>query len=77
MELGRHAMAVGSQECPNFGAFKEAVEHVLLESASYNSRKVNFLNHMKQVLPLDALETFLCGNILDKTVFVWKRKKVC
>ena len=28
-ELGRHAKRGGSQECPNCGAWKESVEHVL------------------------------------------------
>ena len=28
----------GSQECPNCGACKESVEHVLFECASYDSQ---------------------------------------
>ena len=33
---------VGSQECPNCGACKESVEHVLFECASYDSQRPNF-----------------------------------
>ena len=39
-ELHRHANNRGGpQECPNCGACKELVEHVLVEYASYNSQR--------------------------------------
>ena len=38
-ELGRHATGGRSQECPNFGAYKESVEHVLFECTSYDSQR--------------------------------------
>ena len=34
-ELGWHVDKDGSQECPNCGASKESMEHVLFECASY------------------------------------------
>ena len=36
-ELGWHVARDGSQECPDSGASKESVEHVLFECASYDS----------------------------------------
>ena len=41
-QLGRHAKRGGCQECPNCGACKESVEHVLFEFASYDSQRKNF-----------------------------------
>ena len=38
-ELGRLAKGVGSQECPNCGACRKSVEHVLFECASYDSQR--------------------------------------
>ena len=38
-ELGRDAKEGGSLECPNCGACKELVEHVLFECASHDSQK--------------------------------------
>ena len=32
----------GSQECPNCGAYKKSVEHVLFECASYDSQRLVF-----------------------------------
>ena len=43
-ELGRHDKGAGSQECSNCRACKESVEHVLFESASYDSQRLDFLN---------------------------------
>ena len=66
-ELGRHDSrhdkGGGSQECPNYGACKELVEHVLSESATYDSQRLDFLDYLKTVLPLDAFETFLRDRI--------------
>ena len=57
-KLGRHGNRGGSQECPNCGACRESVKHVLFESASYDSKRKKFLNYMymKQILTLEALE---------------------
>ena len=55
-ELGRHAKGGGSQECPNCGACKESVEHVLFECGSYDSQRQNFLDCMKQVLTSEVFE---------------------
>ena len=41
-ELSRHAKGDGSRECPNYGACKELVEHVLFVHASYNSQTLIF-----------------------------------
>ena len=41
-ELSRHAKRSGSQECPNCGACKELVEHILFECASYDSQRKYF-----------------------------------
>ena len=46
-ELGRHVKGGGSQECPNCGACKESVEHVLFECASYNSQRQNSWGYMR------------------------------
>ena len=53
----------GSQECPNCGACKESVEHVLFECASYDSQRLDFFNYLKMVLPPDAFKAFLHGSI--------------
>ena len=65
----------GSQECPNCGACKESVEHVLFERVSYDSQRQNFLDYLRQVLTPDALETFCLGRILDKAVFCLAQKQ--
>ena len=41
-ELGRHDKGDGSQECPNYGACKESVQHVVFECASYDSQRLGF-----------------------------------
>ena len=41
-ELGRHDEGGWSQECPNCGACKESVEHVLFVCASYDSQGLVF-----------------------------------
>ena len=69
-ELGRHAKAVGSQECPNCGACKESVEHVCFECAPYGFPGTKFLDYMKQILTLEAIETFNHNSIFNKAVFV-------
>ena len=68
-ELGRHAKGGGSQECPNFGACKEFVEHVLFECASYHSQRKKFLDYMKQILIPEAFEVFNHSSIFNKPVF--------
>ena len=68
-ELGRDDKGGGSQECPNGGACKESVEHVLFECASYDSQRLDFLDYLKTVHPPDAFETFLHVSIFDKTPF--------
>ena len=62
----------GSQECPNCGACKESVEHVVFECASYDSQR-----KIMQVLTLEAFETVTHDSIFDKAVFVWVKNKVC
>ena len=74
-ELSRHDKGGGSQECPNFGACKESVEHVLFKCASYDSQRLDFLDYLKMVLPPDDFETFLCGSIFDKTAFCLREKQ--
>ena len=49
-----HAKRGGSQKCPNCGACKESIEHVLFESVSYDFQRQNFLDYMKQILALKA-----------------------
>ena len=68
-ELGRHASGGGSQECPNCGACKESVEHVLFQCASYDSQRNAFLAYLKQVLLPSDFNTFLRSSAFDKTVF--------
>ena len=41
-ELGRHAKGDRSQECPDCGAYKESVEHVLFQCASSDSQRLVF-----------------------------------
>ena len=55
--------------CPNCGACKESVGHVLFECASYDSQRLDLLDYLKTVLSLGAFKAFLCGSIFDKTVF--------
>ena len=68
-EWGRHAKRGGSQECPNCGAWKESVEHVLFQCASYDSQRQIFLDYIKQVLAPEASEAFIHSSIFDKAVF--------
>ena len=61
----------GSQECPNCEACKESVEHTLCSvymCSLYGSQLQNFLPYLRHVLPLDALEAFLCGGIGKKAL---------
>ena len=74
-ELGRHASRGGSQECPNCGACKESVEHVLFECKSYDFQRHVFLDYLKRVLLLDDFEAFLCSSSFDKTVFCLGEKQ--
>ena len=37
-ELGAHAKGRGFQECPNSGAWKKLVEHVVFKCASHDSQ---------------------------------------
>ena len=76
-DLGRHDKEDGSQECPNCGACKEFVEHVLFGCASYDSQRLDFKNYLKTVLPSDAFEIFLRGTIFDKATFCLEERKVC
>ena len=66
---------IGSQECPNCGACKESVEHVLLECASYDSQRQNFSDYMKQVLTSEAFKAVIHGSIFDKAVFCLGEKQ--
>ena len=74
-ELGRHAKEGGSQECPNCGACKESVEHVLFECASYDSQRQNFFDYMKQILNPETFEAFNHSSIFDKSVFCLGEKQ--
>ena len=76
-ELGRHDNVGGSQECPNCGTCKESVEHVLIECASYDSQRLDFLDSLKTVLPPNAFDTFFVVAFLIKLHFVWEIRKVC
>ena len=58
-ELDRYDNGGGSQECPNCGACKESVEHVLFECASYDFPRLELLDYLKTVLLPDAFEAFL------------------
>ena len=73
--MDRHAKRGGSQECPNGGACKESVEHVLFECASYGSQRQNFLDYTKQVLTSEVFEAFIHGRIFDKAVFCLGEKQ--
>ena len=43
----------------------------------YDSQRPDFIEYVKTVLPPDAFEAFLHGNILIKLYFVWEKRKVC
>ena len=64
---GRYANKQGSQECPNCEALKELVEQVLFECVSYDSQHEHFLDHFKEVHPVEA---FICGSVFTKACFV-------
>ena len=49
-ELGRHAKN-GSHECPNCGACKASVEHVLFECALHDSQRQNFFDYIYEANP--------------------------
>ena len=68
-ELGGHDKGGESHECPNCGAYKELIEHVLFECASFDFQRLDFLNYLKMALPPDAFETFLHGSSFDTTSF--------
>ena len=68
-ELGRHVGRGGSQECPNCGALKESVEHVLFECVSYDSQRQNFFEYLKQVLSSETFGAFFGSSIFDKALF--------
>ena len=74
-ELGRHAKRDGSQECPNCGACKESVEHVLFECASYDSQRQKFFVYLKQILTPETFEVFIHSNIFEKAVFCLGEKQ--
>ena len=57
-ELGGHSKGGESQECPNCGACKELIEHVLFECSSYDSQGLIFVDYMKEFLPLNTSEAF-------------------
>ena len=71
-ELGQHVGRDGSQECPNYVAIKESVEHVLVEYASYDSQRQQNFAYLKQVLSPDA---FLHSSIFDKALFCLGERK--
>ena len=68
-ELGRHVNRGGSQECPNCGACKESVEHVLFECTAYDSQRQTFFDYLKQVLLPDVFEAFFVVAFLIKLYF--------
>ena len=68
-ELGRHGNRDESQECPNCGACKESVEHVLFECSSYGSQRQNFNEYWKQALRVEEFEAFPRSSIFEKAVF--------
>ena len=56
---------------PNCGACKESFEHtfwIVYMCSLYDSQLQFFLESLRHVLPLDALEAFLCGGIGNKAV---------
>ena len=55
--------------------FKESVEHVLLECASYDSQRQFFVYYTKQILTLNAFEAFNYSSIFDKMVFCLGEKQ--
>ena len=69
-ELSGHSKGGGSQECPNCGACKESVEHVLFRCASYDSQRQNFFDYMKQIPTPEAFKAFNYSSILIKLCFV-------
>ena len=48
-ELCRQGNRGKSQECPNGGALKELVEHVLFECVSYDFQKQKFFSTLSQI----------------------------
>ena len=68
-ELGRHTKGDGSQEFPNCEACRESVEPVLFECASFDCKKQNCFDYMKQIFTPEAFEDFDYSSIFDKTAF--------
>ena len=78
--MGRHSNKGGLQECPNCGACKESVEHVLFECSSYDSQRQTFFDYMKPVLLADDFEALFHGSAFDKTVCIYlvqEKNKIC
>ena len=67
--MGRHVKGGASQECPNCGACKESVEHVLFEFASYDTQRLDYLGYLKAVLLPDGFVIVFRNSIFDKTAF--------
>ena len=67
--MGRHSNRGGLQECPNCGACKESVEHVLFECSSYDSQRQTFFDYLKQVLLPADFEALFRDSVFDKAVF--------
>ena len=65
-QLGRHANEVGHSSLlfMEFAIYKELVEHVLFEWASYGSQ-TSILDYLKKVLVPDAFKAFLHNSIFD------------
>ena len=76
-KLGEPAKRGGSQECRNCRHYKESVEHVLFECASYDSQKQYLLDYMKQVLAPEAFKVSFTAAFSIKLCFVWVKNKVC
>ena len=78
-ELGRHANTCrcGSDECPNCGACKELVEHVLFEYTSYDSLRQYFLWTTQSKFFLQMhLKVFFIAVFSIKLYFVSEKNKV-
>ena len=68
-ELGRHRGREGKSACTLCGAECESVVHVLWECSTYDSSRVIFVEHLRELLG-DGYADFVTLNNVEKTAYV-------
>ena len=74
-ELGKHANKGGLHECPNCGACKESVEHVLFGYRLYDTQRQNFLITWSKFFFQTHLKPFWYSSTFKEAVFCLGEKQ--